>query len=92
MEKQIKITVRVPESLFKLLDDKRHSEKVSFQEVGAELFRQWVGGSLSKEEIRASADEELVAKFLEFWRSPKGIMEPSIRDLVAKALGVVPPK
>lgn len=92
MEKQIKITVRVPESLFERLDQKRHQEKVSFQEVGVELFRQWVRGSTSTEEIRASADDELVAKFLEFWRAPKGVMEPHIRDLVAKALGAVPPK
>ena len=92
MEKQIKITVRVPESLFERLDEKRHKEKVSFQEVGAELFRQWESKSGATQALRASADDELVAKFLEFWRSPKGVMEPHIRDLVAKALGIIPPK
>lgn len=40
----------------------------------------------------ADEDADLMKKFLRLWRDPQGVMEPEIRDLVAKALGVEPPK
>lgn len=39
-----------------------------------------------------SADERVVKLFLRVWHKPQGVMERKIRDLVAAAIGVDPPK
>lgn len=39
----------------------------------------------------AKKDAELVKRFLRFWHAPEGVVEPEIRGLLAKVLGVPEP-
>lgn len=39
-----RISLRIPADLFLRLDDKRHFERTTFQDVGLRLFREWLEG------------------------------------------------
>jgi hypothetical protein len=43
MQEPKRINLRVDADLYEKLDDKRHAERTTFQAVGMELFRQWLG-------------------------------------------------
>jgi hypothetical protein len=100
--KEIKfLSVRVPMDLYKAASKKATDEELKFQQLVNDLLSDWVretpaGASPLMNQLLkqqpTGADEELIRRFLAFWKNPKGKMEPHIRDLVAKALGVDPPK
>src|SRR6185437_16038419 len=49
-ENEKRIVVRVDPETWRKYDDKRHSERVSFQELGQRLFSQWEGTSMATPE------------------------------------------
>jgi hypothetical protein len=44
MSEPRRINLRVDEELYTLLDDKRHAERTTFQDVGLGFFRAWLKG------------------------------------------------
>lgn len=47
MEKERRINIRVSESAFKQLDDLRHAQGTTWQELGVEFFTRWLATSSS---------------------------------------------
>jgi hypothetical protein len=70
-----RISLRVPSELFRLIDDKRHAERTSFQQIGIALFRDWLAGVRTASEPEPSAadmtadEAELVQRMLAVIRS-----------------------
>ena len=42
-----RISLRVPADLFRRLEDKRHAERTTFQEIGLRLFEGWLSGAIT---------------------------------------------
>lgn len=47
-----RINIRVSPGEFKLLDDKRHAEHTTWQDIGRALFLRWLGAPPLHEEVR----------------------------------------
>jgi hypothetical protein len=95
-----KLTIFVEEDLHRAVRVKGAPLGLPFQQLVVIALRDWVkepessGSPLMDQLLQqpTDADEELIRRLLVFWRNPKGAVEPHIRDLVAKAIGVDPPK
>jgi hypothetical protein len=96
-----KTTVFIEPDLLKRVKVRAVEKDLKFQQVVGIALQGWLdaipeGASPLMNQLLkqqpTGADEELIRRFLAFWKNPKGKMEPHIRDLVAKALGVDPPK
>ena len=96
-----KTTVFIEPDLLRKVKVKSASDDLKFQQLVNDLLREWVeapadGASPLMRQMLSEqptdAEMELFRRFLRLWTKPKGVMEPHIRDLVAKAIGVEPPK
>ena len=54
-EKEKRIVIRVGLQKWKELDNKRHAEETSFQDIGLGFFLQWLAGDLK--ETKQSSDQ-----------------------------------
>lgn len=95
-----KTTVFIEPELLKRVKVRAVEQDLKFQQVVGIALQEWLDGPpegaspLMNQLLQkpTGADEELIRRFLAFWKNPKGVMGPEIRGLVAKAIGVDPPK
>lgn len=87
------VNVKLPESLHLTVKAEGIRRRLTLEAAYQQALEQWLGAAGRGAAAPVTAnEEELIRRFLRLWHHPQGVMEPEIRDLVAKALGVEPPK
>lgn len=82
-----RISLRIPADLFRKLEDRRHAERTTFQEVGLRLFETWLSQEESDDPMAKSPTsfhlERELLKRLKITAAQRGVTQT---DAVARAI------
>jgi hypothetical protein len=88
-ERRVKITVKVPETVFRLLEKKRDLEKTSLQAVGEHCFKQWLKDGPEAVMIEAEGlsgvQMQSLARYARFLRRAPGWLQ-EVAEIIFKGV------